>query len=122
VNQDDVDTAPVFTKEGRVEYDSTDVGPEGRATLSLHVSKLTRSPTLFASSDPRDVLVVVEEVSCDGVKVGEDAAPLESLRFGRKLDATLAEGVTLRVTVRNDSDQDVRVGVSLVSAELVDEK
>jgi hypothetical protein len=121
MNPDDVDTKPVFTKEGRVEYNSVLIAPGGRASLDLLVSEPTRSPTLFASCDPRDDRVVVEEVSCEGVRMSEGEVALESLRFGRKLDVTLAEGVTLRVTVRNDADQDARVGVSLVSAELVDE-
>jgi hypothetical protein len=91
-------------------------------TLDLRVSDPTRPHTLFASSDPRDDRVVVEEVSCEGVRMSEGEQVLESLRFGQKLSVKLAEGVTLRVTVRNDSDQDTRVGVSLVSAELADER
>ena len=66
--------------------------------------------------------MVVEEVSCKEVKVVEVPATVESLRFGRKLDVTFAAGVTLQVTVRNDSDQDAWVGVSLVSTDLAEQK
>lgn len=121
--QDDVDTAPVVMKEnGNVEFNSTSVKPGDQVTLEIPVTEVMRSPSLFASSNPRDDGVVIEEVLCDGMILVPKPVTIESLRFGQKLNVTLAEGVTVSVRVRNNSGSDASVGVSLVSAELVDKR
>lgn len=123
MNQDDVDTAPVIAKEdGNVEFNSASIPPGTSAVVTLRATETMRSPTLFASSNPRDDRVVVAEVLCDATALVPDPVTVESLRFGRKLNVTLAEGAVISVKVRNDSDSDASVGVSLVSAELVDER
>ena len=121
MDQDQIDTAPVIMKEDtHVEFASALVLPRCRSVIRLPVTETMRSPSLFASADPRENDVVLEELACEDTLLETIETPVESLRFGHKVSATLAEGVVLTARVRNDSDQEVRVGVSLVSAELVD--
>jgi len=118
------DTVPVPMRGGPdVEYSSAVVGARSQGDVALLSSRVMPHTTLFVACDPStDGVVVVEAISCGGVPVTSEAAPVESLRYGLRLGVTVAEGAEVIVSVRNNSGHDVRVAVSLVSSELVDQE
>lgn len=121
MSQDD-DTVPVPMRGGpNVEYSSKMVGARSRGDVALLASKVMPRTSLFVACDPLVADVTVEEITCGGVPVSSGASPVELLRYGTMLGVSVAEGVEVVVTVRNDSPHDVRIGVSLVSGQLINE-
>jgi len=113
---EDADTAPVITRDGtRVEFQSTVVSPGQSVVLVVALDTPMSDPAFFMSTDPKDERVVAVEVTCGGVRLVGEPSPAEGYRFGHKFAATLGADVSVRV--RNDGDQVVRVGASLVCQE-----